>query len=238
MREGDEGVAERGGDSEDARLGLLTDDLGELERSEMERVGGGEKLDIESGADVATDRRELGPIAHEEEAAMAAGGDIGHQVVEERALRRKGAVGGVVETNHRDLVDDEECIAMFVGGEGAMEEAVFIDSRAIDFFMDGKGRGVGIGREDLGGAAGRCEELCTDMEIRGSGDEGRDERRLARAGIAHQQESGKRVGVVEETDEVLTAELLTLSRGMREKREDETLDAKVGGERVVHDRRW
>ena len=122
-----------------------------------------------------------------------------------------------VAPDHGGLVDDEDRAFAGVRSDGGRCAAVGSGFAQVDAAVDGTGLEAGIAAHHLGGAAGRCEKLCRSAQVAQDPDEGGHRGRLARSGVAPDDETTAGLGAGKEPPERVHERSLTVGRRRAER---------------------
>ena len=109
------------------------------------------------------------------------------------------ACGGGFEAYHGGFVDNEEGVGVLVDTTDGTHGAGGIGDSHVDFLVDGVGRTLGVGCDNLGGTSRGGKQQRADSQGRKGLYESRNERGLTRTGIALQEKSRTGIGIIEET---------------------------------------
>ena len=213
-----QGTAQPGGVPEDARCLLLPDDLRQVGHADLQPISA-QVVGLQGGALLLAHGWQLGHVARQQQAASLSGVDKMYQVVQEPPCAEHRP-GQSLVGNHGSLVHDEEG----VGGQIVVQREVAPfageGTLAVDALVDGVGGMRGVGREDLcRPSRGSQQDALLLQRIEGMHQRA-DERGLARAGIAAQDECTLRTGRREEGGQTAHGQVLVGSGRMGEVRPD------------------
>ena len=181
-----------GGVEQDARIVALAHHF--VQRAVLHRTVCCHEIGVERRTAVVSYWRQLGIVAHEEDAAACTLPDISEEVVEQRATSEgRARIGGGGE--HGGFVDDETGILFAIEVEREPRFGVCRTFLPVDFLVYRGGAESRMARHDFRRPSGRGEHYGFYPQLFKCRHERRDDGRLARSCISVEDEDAFGIGI-------------------------------------------